>query len=80
MAPLIDVAARLGRTLAVARGLVLAGRRVELTGIDDGVGLLCAKTLDLASPDGRDVLPHLYELLAQVDRLVVALRENPPRV
>ena len=79
MAPLIEVAARLGRTLAVARGLVLAGRRVELTGVDDGIGLLCAKTLDLVAPDGRPMLPHLYELLSQVDRLMLALRENPPQ-
>jgi hypothetical protein len=63
------LAERLSRTLAVARALALAGRRVDLSGMQDGVGLLCAKTLDLPRGEARHLLPALYELVAQIDSL-----------
>jgi len=67
------LAERLSRTLAVARALASSGRQVDLGGIQDGVGLLCAKTLDLPHRDARSLLPALHELLAQMDSLRVAL-------
>jgi hypothetical protein len=67
------LAERLSRTLAVARALALAGRHVELAGIQDGVGLLCAKTLDLDRPHARGLLPALHELTAQIDSLYLIL-------
>jgi hypothetical protein len=72
-APLIVLAERLGRTAAVARALILAGRTVELAGIEDGVGLLCAKTLDLPRDQARHVLPSLYAVLEQLTLLTAAL-------
>jgi len=74
-ARLLILADRLARTLAVARGLMLAGRMVDLTGVQDGIGLLCAQTLDLPNPEGRRVLPALHELTAQIDALSAVLRE-----
>jgi hypothetical protein len=68
------LAERLARTLAVARALAIAGRQVDLAGIQDGVGLLCAKTLDLPRTEARRLLPALHELLAQIDSLRMALR------
>jgi len=73
---LITLAERLNRTAAVARALILAGRTVDLAGIEDGVGLLCAKTLDLPRDQGRHVLPSLLAVLDQLTSLTAALH-NP---
>ncbi len=52
----------LARTICIARALVEHGRTVDLAGLDRGVGLLCAKTLDLAPEAGRTARPHLVSL------------------
>ena len=64
----------LGRTICVARVLVEHGRTVDLTGLDRGVGLLCAKALDLPADSGRRLRAHLLMLLAEADGLTQALR------
>ena len=77
---LLTLAARLTRTVAVARALTAAGRVVDLAGLEDGIGLLCAKTLDLDRPDARQILPALLELTAQIDGLrayIVQSRREP---
>ena len=71
---LVTLAERLIRTLAVGRALVVAGRTVDMSGIQDGIGVLCAKTLDLSQRQGRQMLPALYELTAQIDSLSQAMR------
>jgi hypothetical protein len=68
-ARLLSLADRLTRTVSVARALVASGRVVDLAGFEDGVGLLCAKTLDLQRDESRVVLPALLELSAQIDRM-----------
>ncbi len=70
---LLTLAERLGRTIAVARGLIAAARTVDLAGLEDGVGLLCAKALDLEREDARRLLPALLELRAQIDGLSVTI-------
>jgi hypothetical protein len=75
---LVTLAERLGRTAAVARALVLAGRTVDLTGIEDGIGLLCAKSLDLPREQARDILPALHALLAQLSSLTSAIQMPAP--
>lgn len=62
------------QTLGVARGLVDAGRAVDLAGLQDQVGLLCAKALDLPRDEGRAMRGELVALLARLDGLSVALR------
>ena len=62
------------RTICIAQLLVEHGRTVDMTGLDRGVGLLCAKALDLPPGSGRSVRPHLLSLLAQVDELTQVLR------
>ena len=71
---LSDLASRLARTIGLARALVLGGRQLDLTGIDDGIGVLCAQTLDLAPDQARVMLPTLLDLRAQIDLLSAALR------
>jgi hypothetical protein len=68
------LAERLIRTLAVGRALVITGRSVDMSGIQDGIGVLCAKSLDLPRDQGRQMLPMLLELAAQVDSLSMAMR------
>jgi hypothetical protein len=61
------------QTLDVARGLVEVGPSVDLAGLEDQVGLLCAKALDLSPAGGRIILAELVTTLARVEALSVAL-------
>jgi hypothetical protein len=70
-----DMAARLKRTVGVARALIRAGRTLDLSGIDDGVGLLCAQALDLPTEQGQLMAGLLRDLLADIDGLMDALRD-----
>lgn len=58
----------------MAAGLTTGGRRVDVTGLDHAVGLLCAKTLDLSPTEGRAACAGLCALLTQLDALSSALR------
>ena len=70
--------ARLSNTIGLARALARNGRTVDLAGLEDGIGMLCAQALDLPGQDGRALLPLLTELLAQVDTLDAALQGAAP--
>ncbi len=75
-APLIELRAfadDVTQTLGVARGLVEAGRYVDLTGLEDQIGLLCAKALDLPPDEGRAIRGDLVGMLARVEALSAAL-------
>ena len=61
------------QTLSVARGLVDAGRAVDLIGLEDQIGLLCAKALDLPTSDGRAIRGELVAMMARIDALHAAL-------
>ena len=71
---LIELAARLSRTIALARGLIQGGRQLDVTGLDDGVGVLCAQTLALPPEDAGAMVPVLRGVLAQVNLLTAALQ------
>jgi hypothetical protein len=79
LARLMALAARLTRMVAVARALVAADRIVDLAGFEDGVGLLCAKALDLDRPCSRQMVPVMLELLAQIDGLSLKIGETRHR-
>lgn len=65
--------------LRLARGMVQAGRRVELEGLDQMVGRLCARCLDLPPEEGRALRPQLAALLVEIDALNASLaRAQPP--
>ena len=70
----VAMADGLMRTVLIARLLVENGRTVEMAGLDHGIGLLCAKSLDLPPTSGRACRPQLITLLAEVDDLTKALR------
>ena len=71
---LTELATRLSRTIALARGLIQGGRHLDVTGIDDGVGVLCAQTLDLPPEDAGAMVPVLRGVLTQVNLLTTALQ------
>lgn len=74
MARLRDMAAGLDRTLVVASALVETGRSVDLAGIENGVGQLCAGVLDLPPELGRELRPTLIALGLRLDAAEGALR------
>jgi len=76
MVALMTLADRLTRTISIARALVEAGRSVDLSGLEDGVGLLCAKTLDMHTAESRQLLPAMLELRAQIDSLSARITDQ----
>ena len=72
----IAMAEGLARMMCIARILVENGRTIDLAGLDRGVGLLCAKALDLPVTGGRAVRPSLVAVLSQADTLHEALRDQ----
>lgn len=64
------------RLVAVTQVLVATNRHVDLEELQRGIGLLCAKALDL--PPGRTglVRAELQRLLGSVDALHSVMREN----
>lgn len=73
------LAEQVRQILATAHALADAGRTLDLAGLDDAVGVLCAKTLDLPPADGRAARSGLTAILAELDLLGATLRaEGPP--
>ncbi len=70
----ISLGEGLARTVCIARLLVENGRTVDMAGLDRGIGLFCAKALDLPPELGRTLRPHLLALLTETDQLTEALR------
>jgi hypothetical protein len=67
------MADELTETVGMARVLAAWGRAVDLTGLDQQIGLLCAKSLDLAPDEGRSLRPDLIVLSAAMETLSRAL-------
>lgn len=62
-------------TLALARGLVGGGRRVDLSGLEREAAALCAAALALPPEDACTLLPSL----TAIEREIAALMEALPR-
>ena len=65
-------------SLATARILLDAGREVDLSGVQDSVGELCARVLDLAPALGPELRALLIALRDEVDRTSAVL--DPPTI
>jgi hypothetical protein len=78
LAQVLGLAAQLRNTLGVARALVESGRRIDLAGLDNQVGLLCARMLDLEPDEGRIARVELIRLRADLDLLAAELARPPP--
>ena len=66
------------KTLRLARAMLEAQRTVELEGLRDHAGLLCAKVMDLPPELGLTVRPRLLLLLAEVDAVTGVVRNQDP--
>ncbi len=67
-------------TLRVARVLAQSQRRIDLAGLDEEIGRLCAAALDLPPTEGQAMRPRLASVLAELDALsacVSALTTDP---
>jgi hypothetical protein len=73
------MADELTETIGMARALASCGRVVDLTGLDQQIGLLCAKSLDLEPDDGRGLRPDLIVLSVAMETLsrVLAAQAAP---
>ena len=60
--------------LRLAEGIAAAGRPVDLAGLEDRLGRICAQALDLPPAEGAGVRAELVALLAALDALALALR------
>lgn len=63
--------------LVVAQALAAAARPIDLTGLDQQVGRICAGALDLPPDQGRALRPQLACLLARLDELRTVLLAAP---
>ncbi len=63
-------------SLSTARILLEAGREVDLSGLQDSIGELCARALDLAPTTGLELRALLVALRKEVDRTTAVL--DPP--
>ena len=66
----------LKKTIALATTLTHAGRKVDLSGLEHSVGIVCAKALDLMPDQGRTLRPALVALAAALDALSIASRPD----
>jgi len=75
---LIEEARSIEATLAAAAALLDAGRRIDMIGLDQRTGRLCAQGLDLPPEDGARLRPALVTLRTGLDAIACRLK-NPPR-
>ncbi len=68
------LAQSLAGTLRMARALANAGRSIDVAGIAEPIGLLCAKSLDLPPEQGREMRSILIGLRHEIDMLGESLR------
>jgi hypothetical protein len=67
------------RTLRLARTLVESHRNVDLAGLEERVGRLCAAALDLPPEEGQGFRVLFASVLAEIDALAAALMAAAPR-
>ncbi len=64
-------------TLRLARVLAQSHRRIDLAGLDQEIGRLCAAALDLPPAEGHVMRPKLAEVLAELDALSACVAALP---
>ena len=77
--PIQNTIALRDRVIAIlhtARALSATGRAVDLTGLDNLIGMLCAKILDLPDEEARGFRAALCGIAAELETLNQALIET----
>ncbi len=70
--PAVRLLEHLAGVVRLARVLASAHRPLDLAGLDDLAGRLCAAALDLPPEQGRALCPDLVALLGELDALAAA--------
>lgn len=75
-AEVLALSEQTGRMIAVAHALVVSQRHVDIQGLQDHLGLLCAKALDLPASKTGFLKLELKRLASGLDALNDSMREN----
>lgn len=78
MLAVIALADQLQNILQVTAALVRQQRRVDLTGLDERMGRLCAAVLDLPYAQGCEMRPRLQDLHDRLGQLAAAVAAPDP--
>ena len=70
----LAIAEGLERSLRLARALAGQSRPVDLAGMQDSIGILCAKALDSSEAERRALRIALVALRAELDALSMTMR------
>lgn len=65
--------------IRMAASLVASGRPVDLEGLQEPVGRVCAGCLDLPPAVGRAMRPLLTGMVAEIDLLAELMQTPAPR-
>ena len=74
VAQIVALAEQISRMLAIAGALAASRRRVDLDGLQQNVGLLCARALDLPPQEAGLARAEMIRLVAGLDALSAAMR------
>ncbi len=75
-ADVLALSEQTARMVAVAHVLVASHRHVDIAGLQDQVGLLCAKALDLPPSKTGFLKLELKCLASRLDELTTRMRKN----
>jgi hypothetical protein len=74
VAQIVALAEQVSRMLAIAGALAASRRRVDLDGLQNNVGLLCARALDLPPQEAGLARAEMIRLVAGLDALTATMR------
>jgi hypothetical protein len=74
VAQIVALAEQISRMLAIAGALTASRRPIDLNGLQNNVGLLCARALDLPPGQAGLARAEMIRLVAGLDALSAALR------
>ena len=75
-AEVLALSEQTARMIAVAHALVVSQRHVDVQGLQNHIGLLCAKALDLPTSKTGFLKLELKRLASGLDALHATMREN----
>jgi hypothetical protein len=75
----LDLLHGFATTVSIARCLAGSERQVDLTGLNEAAGRLCARALDLRPEHGRQLITRLRSVLAELDALHTILVPDQQR-
>ena len=70
-----DKMEKLRDSISDAENSVRGGKMVDLTGLDKNVAVICTQAVALPPEDARDIQPLMAELIGNLERLSIALKD-----